>query len=521
MTGTQDIAFWKAAARSSPDGLIVVDKAGIMLFASDHVQDLLGWTPEDLVGKPVEILIPEALRAAHPDQREAYHAAPSPRLMGAGRELSALAKNGRLVEIEIALSPMPLPGGVFVLAALRAPSPQRRLEKAFQSIFKATATSLGADFINVLVSSLGQMSGADSAFLSVRAPGSPDRMRSLAYWNRGNLKEPLDYPLANTPCERVLKGADLVILERVRDEYPANHDLVDLGAHAYIGVPLRAASGDILGTLVLLHGSALPDGAALLPTLKLFAMRAASELDRLQMEEKLAHSVKVSFQSEKMAAVGKLAAGVAHELNNPLGVILGFAQSLARRLKEDDPIASPIKSIERESLRCKALVSNLLSFSRSTAVTFRDFELAEAIEPALHLVEAQARIRSVAIRRDGVDAGLRVHGDSNQIQQVLINLCGNAIDAMPGGGLLTLSAGKSADKDGFAELRVADIGTGIPPDIRARIFEPFFTTKSAGKGAGLGLALVHEIAERHGGSVDFDTVPGKGTVFRVTLPLAS
>jgi PAS domain S-box-containing protein len=514
MTGTRDLAFWQAAARSSPDGLIIADHAGTIHFASDRIQSLLGWTPEELVGMPVEALIPEA-------KRDAYRARPSSRLTGIGRELFALTKDGKLHELEIALSPMPFPDGFFVLASLRAPSPQRRLEKAFQSIFKATASSFGADFISELVSALGATAGVDCALLAVPAPGADDRLMTLAFWQSGRLIEHVDYPIVNTPCERVFKGEEVIVLERAQELFPRDQDLVRIGVHAYIGVPLRASSGRVLGNLVLLHGSALPDGADLLPALKLFAMRAASELERLDMEARLARSMKVSFQSEKLAAVGQLAAGIAHEINNPLGVILGFAQALPKRIKEGDPLAPPLRSIEREALRCKGLVANLLAFSRRDPDRFRNFELNEVLESALLLVEAQARVCSVAIRREGDGSGRRIHGDFNQIQQVIITLCSNAIDAMSGGGTLTVGDGSPGDKPGFAEIRIADTGPGIPADIRSKIFEPFFTTKEVGKGTGLGLALVSEIASRHGGGVEYDTVLGKGTVFRVTLPLAS
>jgi len=223
--------------------------------------------------------------------------------------------------------------------------------------------------------------------------------------------------------------------------------------------------------------------------------------------------------SEKMSAVGQLAAGVAHEINNPLGVILGFAQSLVKRVPEDDPISMPLKSIEREALRCKNLVQNLLTFSRQGPARDEAFELPEALSSSLVLIETQARIKSIQLIQDIQVDGSRLRGNRNQIEQVIINLCSNAIDAMPKGGTLTVSSSAIMEKgQPFVRLEVKDTGVGIPEAIQKRIFEPFFTTKEPGKGTGLGLALVHEIVERHQGRIECRSQEGGGTTFILLLP---
>ncbi|MEK7381778.1 MAG: ATP-binding protein [Elusimicrobiota bacterium] len=247
------------------------------------------------------------------------------------------------------------------------------------------------------------------------------------------------------------------------------------------------------------------------------------DLERRVAEKtvELKRSMKVSFMSEKMASIGQLAAGVAHEINNPLGVILGFAQSTTRGLPAGDALELPLKSIEREALRCKKLVSNLLSFSRQGAKNFSEIDLRGALESALSLVETQALLSSVKVRKELSAEPLRVLGDSGQIQQVVINLCSNAIDAMPGGGTLSVRLGLSARKPGYAGIEVSDTGTGIPESITKSVFNAFFTTKPVGQGTGLGLTLVHEIVTRHSGSIDFKSLPERGTVFFVDLPLTT
>ncbi|MFI5362653.1 MAG: ATP-binding protein [Elusimicrobiota bacterium] len=225
-------------------------------------------------------------------------------------------------------------------------------------------------------------------------------------------------------------------------------------------------------------------------------------------------------QSEKLSAIGQLAAGVAHEINNPLGVILGFAQSLNRKIADGDALALPLRSIMRESLRCKELVQNLLTFSRQERKTLEPLELTDVVSNALLLVEAQARIRGVELRRELGTESQIVKASSNQLQQIVINLCTNAMDATPQGGSVTVSClRRRRDGRDWVRLEVRDTGSGIPRAIRQKIFDPFFTTKDPGKGTGLGLSLVHELVNHHNGRLDYASEEGRGTSFFVDLPL--
>jgi PAS domain S-box-containing protein len=220
-------------------------------------------------------------------------------------------------------------------------------------------------------------------------------------------------------------------------------------------------------------------------------------------------------QSEKLSAVGRLASGVAHEINNPLGVILGFAEQTLWDLKPDDPLVFPLKSIERESLRCRDLVQELLTFSRVAKTDHVPMDLNEAVLGALSLVSAQVRLGKIKLVSDFAPDLPQIMGNINQIQQVVINLANNALDAMEDAGTLTLRT--TLDQDRVC-LSVADTGSGIPPDVLPRIFEPFFTTKPIGKGTGLGLGLVHEIVDKHSGTIEVTSVKGN-TEFRLKFPI--
>jgi len=241
--------------------------------------------------------------------------------------------------------------------------------------------------------------------------------------------------------------------------------------------------------------------------------------ERNCLQLKVEEATKQLLRSEKMSAVGQLAAGVAHEINNPLGVILGFSQALAARIPAGGPLGMAVQSIEREVLRCKNLVQDLLTFSRTSQLDQELLDINKTIEGALSLVQAEARITKVNIRQDMASHLPPILGNKTQIQQVVINLANNALDAMSKGGTLNL---KTELVEGipksWVSLTISDTGPGIPPEVLTHIFEPFFTTKPVGQGTGLGLSLVHEIMQKHSGIIDVRSSPGN-TEFRLKFPI--
>lgn len=229
------------------------------------------------------------------------------------------------------------------------------------------------------------------------------------------------------------------------------------------------------------------------------------------------------FQSEKMAAVGQLAAGIAHEMNNPLGVILGFAQSLHGHIAAGNPLLKHVDHIEREAQRCKALIQRMLTLSRFQVVDEMAWvDLNTAVEESIALVLAKTKCAGVELIQQLEPNLPSIVGSRSQIQQVVINLCSNAIDAMPKGGCLKVSTqSRRDDRGAWQILTVADTGKGIPTEIRSRIFDPFFTTKEVGEGTGIGLSMVYEIIRRHKGDITVESTVGVGSEFKVFWPAVS
>ena len=220
------------------------------------------------------------------------------------------------------------------------------------------------------------------------------------------------------------------------------------------------------------------------------------------------------LQAEKMAAVGQLAGGVAHEINNPLGGILAFAQLMAQDERSPQDQES-LRLIQDAALRAKRIVESLLRFSRRPRQDERgEVDLARLVEDALFLTQPQLKGRQVEVVRQLAPA--RAYANGNQIQQIVVNLLVNAVQAVGQKGRVTVSTGLGPG--GRARLVVADDGPGVPAQIAGRIFEPFFTTKPEGQGTGLGLSICYRIAEEHGGSIHYEPVPEGGASFVVEIP---
>ena len=220
-----------------------------------------------------------------------------------------------------------------------------------------------------------------------------------------------------------------------------------------------------------------------------------------------------------MAAVGQLAGGVAHEINNPLGGILAFSQLMKRDAGRSAPDQEALQLIEESALRCKRIVESLLQFSRrSRAEDRRTFDLSACVDDACFLFRGQLKQAPSTTLQLSIQRELpQVFGDPAQLGQVVLNLLQNGLHALAGTpGTLSVSTGR---RDMAVYFSVTDTGTGISSDVRPHIFEPSFTTKPPGQGTGLGLAIAYRIVEDHGGTFEVKTEPARGSTFTVLLPI--
>jgi hypothetical protein len=366
----------QAVLDAAPDGIFIVDAQGRILLANRQAHAMFGYAPTELVGQPVEALMPEALRGRHAAHRDAYMRAPRTRSMASGLELLARRRDNSEFPVEISLSPMATPEGVVVIAAVRDITERKRIE------------------------------------------------------------------------------ADL----RARNE----------------------------------------------------------DLARQREEAERAALALAARRAEKLAAIGTLSAGLAHELNNPIGimssrieVMLMEGEQLPAHVRED------LEVLHRQTQRVARITQGLLTFARSSSGERAPVDLNHIVRETVLLAENQIAKGGVHLAVDLAPDLPVILGDADTLQQVMLNLVTNARDAVERGGEIRILT-RRRDRDRVIELVVADTGQGIAPEDLARIFDPFFTTKPTG--TGLGLSLTHGIVREHGGTIDVESVPGAGTRFTLAFP---
>ncbi|MFW6206001.1 MAG: cache domain-containing protein, partial [Gemmatimonadota bacterium] len=256
-------------------------------------------------------------------------------------------------------------------------------------------------------------------------------------------------------------------------------------------------------------------------------MRADLEEWGRTLEEKVEERTKALVQmrdrvaqSQRLASIGMLAAGVAHEVNNPLGGILALTGLTLEELPEDDPNRSNLEEVIRQTERCRDIVKRLLEFSRQTEVSTEELDLNQVLASTVDLISRQSLFMNIDVRKD-LDPHLpQVLADRSQLQQVFMNILMNAAQAMDEEGTLTVVSRTLPDAQGV-ELEFADTGHGIPREHLDKIFDPFFTSGKEGHGTGLGLSIAYGIITRHQGSISVESEVGEGTTFTIRLPTAS
>ncbi len=240
--------------------------------------------------------------------------------------------------------------------------------------------------------------------------------------------------------------------------------------------------------------------------------------EQIKMKNELEKTQVQLLQAEKMASLGKLAAGVAHQLNNPLGGITLFTKLVMEEYDHEEAVMADLKRILKDAERCRDTVKELLEFARQTRQEMRSHDINQAISRTLFLLENQTLFQNIEIEKNLSDDLPQVRGDIQQLNHLFMNIILNAAQAMEGNGKLTIRTKLTEQKD-RVRIEISDTGPGIPDDVMPHIFDPFFTTKEEGKGTGLGLSMAYGIVQNHGGAISAKSIPGEGTTFTIELSL--
>ena len=330
-----------------------------------------------------------------------------------------------------------------------------------------------------------------------------------------------------------LRLKDLTTDPRARG-FPPNHPPMK----SFLGVPV-VSKGKVFGNLYLTEKQGAEEFSEKDKDLVItLAAQAAIAIENASLYEELHRSYQelkrsqaLLLRQEKLASLGRLAAGLAHELNNPLNTIAGFVEALQRRSHAETHLASKefedfprlLKMVQGEVDRAAAIVRRLLDFARQREPSFALVDLGRLISESVSFVERQAALANKRIVVEPFPSPVQMKADAQMLQQLLLNLLTNALDAIEGAGEVRLAANTVAIGRGqqqFLQISVADNGCGIPQENLSKVFDPFFTTKEVGKGTGLGLPICQSIVEQHGGTIEIKSEGiGKGTTVTMKLPL--
>ena len=305
------------------------------------------------------------------------------------------------------------------------------------------------------------------------------------------------------------------ILQDPRIQYP--QEAWAEGLRMAIDAPLVIGS-DVIGILRLYFSEQRELHEEELNLMILIAEQGAFAIEKAQLiEGQRTRYDQLALQTEKLSALGRLAAGIAHEINNPLAGILLFSSNMLKKVPQEGPLRDGLELIMQETIRCKRIIQELLEFSRESEpnVTLANFN--DAIERALHILDNEFRLRHIKLEKQLSSDLPDILMDKSQIEQVIVNLLLNAIQAIEDQGTITVCSYAVRDENRL-KVEIADTGCGIPPENITKIFEPFFSTKA--KGTGLGLAVSYGIVQKHQGRIYASSGPGgKGSVFTLEIPL--
>ena len=487
-TATAAEERFRTVVEAAPSAMVMVNDQGCIALVNAQTERLFGYTRTELLGQPVEKLVSERYVAAHPDHWAGFLRDPSVRAMGAGRDLFGRRKDGSEVPIEIGLNPIQTDEGTFVLADIIDITERKQAEDALreseerarsgEKIWEQTFDAIGEGIIV-----------HDSETHIVRCNALAAEMMNLQ------------------PAEVIglsfKEAFTLLFGKRAADYYLAE----SRGPSSAFEVQTEGERRFLVSAFPIQK----PDGESV-------SVVTWNDVTRMsEMQEQLA-------RTRRLASVGQLAAGVAHEINNPLAAITTCAEATMRDMRqtrETKELAEThqwtyyLEEIVRQSLRCKEITRGLLDLTRQR----------KARRVMCDVNSLVAQCAKVAVQREGSAAEFEINLDENigevatdaaMVRQILDNLFSNAIDTLGDGhGKVSLYTIRDGDR---IAIEVADTGSGISPELMARIFDPFFSTKGPGKGYGLGLAISLSLAESLGGALTVESKEGAGSRFRLWLP---
>jgi two-component system NtrC family sensor kinase len=493
----------------APDAILLVGHDGRLLRINAQAERMFGFARAEVVGQPLEIFIPERLRAAHVGHRRQFVGQPRTRDMGLGMELVGRRKDGSEFPVAVALAPVALDDHTGVIAIARDVTAQKAAERALRESESRLAAIL--DNTDALV----WLRGRDGRYLFLNR-----RCQELVGIDRARLAAEPVTALWPPAVATVAETHDAEVLASGRaqqfEEVVPHPD----GPHTYIAVkfPLLDSDGEAYALCTV--ATDITDRKRAEESLReahdeLEARVAARTRELTDAYQKVREEQEKLVRAEKLSSLGVLASGVAHEINNPLSGVMGLVKSLRDGAVAEDRKEQYFSTILDGLERMRLTVQGMLDYARLRPPSRASFDVREMVESCLRLIAPATRKKDLDVDV-ALPAGRQILADRSQLMQAVVNVVMNAVYVAPPASVIRLTLVDGPDRVG---LCVTDQGPGIDNPELARICDPFYTTKPEGEGTGLGLAITQNILAAHGGGLAIDSALGRGTT--VTLWIAA
>lgn len=533
---------FQVAVESAPNSVVMIDEDGQIILVNSQTERLFGYARNELIGEPIEMLVPERFRIHHPEYRAGFAAVPQARPMGAGRDLFGLRKDGREVPIEIGLNPIQVKGKTLVLSSIVDITERKQTERRMEANLAITRILAESprlsDATPRILQTVGQSLGWEVGDLWLP---EENELRCVDQWHAAsaNVAEFMSKSRQLTlewgvglPGRVWASRRPAWIADVARDDnFPRSAVAEAAGLHGALGFPILLGE-KCVGIMEFFSNEIRQPDQELLAMLAGIGSQIGQFIERKRAEEErtvLLAREKAAREHAEAASRAKdeFVAMVSHELRAPLNAILGWTQLLRTGKFDESETSHALEIVERNTKLQVQLIEDLLDISRvitgKLIMNMRPVELGRIVESAADSIRAAADAKSIIVDVHPGPRSCWVAGDPGRLQQIIWNLLSNAVKFTPRNGHVEVKVEREGSQ---VHLTVSDSGTGISPKFLPYVFDRFSQADTTGErrygGLGLGLSIVRHIAELHGGTVRADS-PGEGlgAIFTLTLPLSA